>query len=171
MDLSSKKVVMVIAPENFRDEEYFHTKESIEKKGAIVDTASLQKTAISGIEKKEVEVDLLLNDIGDEYDAIVFVGGGGAKIYFQNEKAQQLARKYYDDGKVVAAICIAPLILAHAGILKDKKATVWDGSHSDLIDFGANYTAKDVEADGNIITANGPRASYKFGKMIAKALK
>lgn len=170
MKLSSKKAIMIIAPENFRDEEYFHTREAMEKKGIEVDVASTQNIALSGIEKEEVSVDLLLDEVEDQYDAIVFIGGGGAKVYFNNEKALSLAREYDEQGKIVAAICIAPLILGHAGLLQDKKATCWDGAHQNLIGFGARFTGKKVTVDGNIITGNGPKAAHKFGKTVAKAL-
>jgi protease I len=171
MLLSSKKVLMIIAPENFRDEEYFHTRESLERAGIEVTVASLKKTAVSAIEKKQVQVDILLNETTDNYDAIIFVGGIGAKVYFNNEKALSLINEFYENGKIVAAICIAPVILGYAGILADKKVTSWEGARDDLIGFGANYTGKSVCTDGKIITANGPRAAYKFGKVIAKALK
>ncbi|MBD3156241.1 DJ-1 family protein [Candidatus Peregrinibacteria bacterium] len=170
MELSSKKVIMIIAPENFRDEEYFHTREALEKKGVDVDVASTQKVAVSGIDKEEVTVDVLLDSVEDHYDALVFVGGGGAKVYFDNQKALSLARTYHEKGKIVAAICIAPLILGHAGLLQDKKATCWDGVHDDLSGFGARFTGKKVTIDGTIITGNGPKAAHKFGKTIAKAL-
>jgi len=170
VDLSSKKAIMIIAPENFRDEEYFDTRSALEKKGVDVSVASIANPAVSGIEKREVEVDMMIPDVGDEFDAIVFVGGGGAKVYFENQTALSLAQKYYEDGKVVAAICIAPMILGHAEVLRDKKATCWEGSAKDLEDFGVEYTGAKVEVDGKIITANGPKASGKFGKMIAKAL-
>jgi len=170
MDLTSKKVIMIIAPENFRDEEYFHTRESIEKKGVTVEVASLQKVAVSGIDHVEVEVDKLINEIDDSYDAIVFIGGGGAKIYFDNEIALDLARKYWENRKIVAAICIAPLILGHAGLLKDKKATCWDGSHAELSSFGAEFTGEPVTIDGKLITGNGPKAAYEFGEAVAGAL-
>lgn len=170
MDFGTKRVVMIIAPENFRDEEYMETREALEKKGVEVSVASIANPAISGIDKKEVKVDMMLPEVTDEFDGIVFVGGGGAKIYFTNQTALALAKKYYDEGKVVAAICIAPLILGHAGIMTDKKATCWDGNAKDLEDFGAEYSGKKVEVDGNVISANGPKASSKFGKKIAKAL-
>lgn len=165
-----KKVLIIIAPENFRDEEYFHTRESLEKKGVDVTVASTQPKAISGIDKTTVDVDLLINDATDDYDGIVFIGGGGAKIYFNNEAALNLARKFYEDEKIVAAICIAPVILGHAGLLQDKKVTSWDGAREDLLGFGADFTGKDVTVDGKLITANGPRAAYKFGKEVANAL-
>lgn len=170
MELGSKKIIMIIAPENFRDEEYFDTRFALERKGVDVDVASISNPAISGIEKIEVRVDKMLPDVGDEYDGVVFVGGGGAKVYFENQTALDLANKYYDDGKIVAAICLAPIILGHAGIMKDKKATCWEGSAKDLEDFGVDYTGKKVEVDGKVITANGPKSSEKFGKVIAKNL-
>ncbi len=170
MDLDTKRVVMIIAPENFRDEEYMETREALEKKGVDVSVASISDPAVSGIDKKEIKVDIKLPKVSDEFDGIVFVGGGGAKIYFKNQTALSLAKTYYERGKIVAAICIAPLILGYAGIMTDKKATCWDGNAKDLEDFGAQYSGSKVEVDGNIITANGPKASSKFGKKIAKAL-
>lgn len=170
MDLGSKRVIMIIAPENFRDEEYFHAREAIEKKGAHIEVASLQKVAVSGIDNVEVKVDKLLEEVDEEYDAIVFVGGGGAKVYFDNEKAHTLAQTYFEKGKIVAAICIAPLILGHAGLLTDKKATCWDGSHEELTGFGAEFTGEAVTVDGKLITGNGPEAAHKFGEAVADAL-
>lgn len=170
MDLSSKRVIMIIAPENFRDEEYFHTREAIEKKGAHVEVASLTNKAISGIDNVEVEVDKLVSEVDEEYDAIVFVGGGGAKVYFDNEDALDLARSYWENGKIVAAICIAPVILGHAGILQDKKATCWDGAHGDLTSFGAEFTGQTVTVDGKLITGNGPKSAHEFGEAVADAL-
>jgi protease I len=170
MDLGSKKVIMILAPDNFRDEEYFDTREGLEIKGVDVEVASISNPAISGIDKKEVHVDKMLADIGDEYDGIVFVGGSGAKVYFENQTALELANKYFDNGKIVAAICIAPVILGHAGIMKDKKATCWEGAAKDLEDFGAEYTGRKVEVDGKVITANGPKSSGEFGEIIAENL-
>lgn len=170
MDLTNKKVLMIIAPENFRDEEYFHTRESLEEGGLDVTVVSTAKIAVSSIEKKQVEVDKLLDDVTSDYDGIVFVGGSGAKVYFNNEKVLNLAKEFAGDDKIVAAICIAPVILAHAGLLQSKKATVWEGAANDIKDLGAAYTADEVTIDGNIITANGPKASYTFGEAVVKAL-
>lgn len=170
MDLPVKNVIMIIAPENFRDEEYFHTRESLEKKGIHVDTASTAKEAVSSVDKVKVDVDKSLSEVHLDYDAIIFIGGSGAKIFINNEKALSLAKEYFESNKIVGAICIAPLILANAGILKDKRATIWEGAHKELTGFAVNYTAQKVEIDGNIITANGPQAAYNFGEKIADAL-
>jgi protease I len=170
MELTTKKVLMVIAPENFRDEEYFHTRESIEKAGLDVTVASTAKQAISSIDKETVDVDILLDEATKDYEAIVFVGGGGAKIYLHDEKVLKLAREFYDDGKIVAAICIAPAILVNAEILKDKTATSWEGVREDIEAAGNTYTGDSVTIDGNIITGNGPHSGYEFGEAIANAI-
>lgn len=107
----------------------------------------------------------------DDYDAVVFVGGGGSSVYFDDKKALSIASEAFKKGKKTCAICIAPVILANAGVLKSKKATVWDGEYVEKIESkGAKYTGKSVEVDGNVITAKGPTAAREFGRAIAKSL-
>lgn len=72
--------------------------------------------------------------------------------------------------KIVGAICIAPVTLARAGLLKNKKVTTYSSTINDIKSAGAKYTGNDVERDGNIITASGPAAAQKFGEAIVKAL-
>ena len=78
-----------------------------------------------------------------------------------------MARSFAEAGKVVAAICIAPVILARAGLLKGKRATVFPDGIPELEKAGAVYTAQSVERDGRIITGNGPEAAEAFGREIA----
>ncbi|PIR71487.1 MAG: hypothetical protein COU43_02395, partial [Candidatus Nealsonbacteria bacterium CG10_big_fil_rev_8_21_14_0_10_37_25] len=78
--------------------------------------------------------------------------------------------------KVLASICISPVILAKAGVLKGKKATVWSSPMDKvpvriLEENEAIYQDKSVVADGKIVTANGPAAAEKFAKAIITALK
>ena len=73
-----------------------------------------------------------------------------------------------DNEKIISGLSVTPIILANAGILKDKKVT---GSNpDDLQNKGATVTGKDVERDGNIITAMGPNAAQAFGEAIVVAL-
>jgi protease I len=102
---------------------------------------------------------------------VVFVGGSGSKQYFEDPEALEIAKKAYEKGKIVAAICIAPVILANAGILKGKKATVHHGNEQELEKKGANYINQNVVKDGKIITACGPSAAREFGNTIAKEIK
>ena len=71
---------------------------------------------------------------------------------------------------LLAAICIAPSILANAGLLEGKKVTSYSSEASNIKSKGANYTSRPVEQDGKIITADGPGSAKAFGKAIAEAL-
>jgi len=165
-------VLMVIAPENFRDEELFHTKEQLEKAGAEVTIASRDTNTCSGMLGGEATPDISLRDVdADDYDAVVFVGGSGSSVYFNNPATLQLAKDANEAGKVIAAICIAPSILANAGLLKGKKATSFASQQGNLISKGADYTGDGVTTDGNIITADGPGSARDFGRTIARAIK
>jgi protease I len=172
--LPGKKVLMIIAPENFRDEELFTTRSELEKAGIEVKVASTTRGTVRGMLGGRVTPDLTLDEVRVEnWDAIVFVGGVGCQVYFENETALSLAREAAQQGKKVCAICIAPVILANAGILENRKATVWAGDErfrEMLEEKGAKFVDKDVVVDGNFITANGPNAAAKFGKTIAKEL-
>jgi len=170
----SKTIAFVIAFKDFKDEEYFIPKEIFERNGFEVKTVSWQKGIALGIGGGEAEIDLTLEELKD-FDALVFAGGNGATRYFDDEKAHEVIINAFNQGKVIAAICIGPAILALAGILKGKKATVW---HNDmnkslikqLQDKGAIFEDLPVVIDGNIITANGPAAAKEFADAVARVL-
>jgi len=166
-----KKVLMVLASQNFRDPEFFVPKDVIEKAGITVLTAS-SKPESTGAEGGKVKIDALLDKVNpSEYDAVAFIGGPGSTEYFDNKTAHQICKNTIGSGKVLASICAAGSTLARAGVLKGKKATAFEGRGQDLKDHGAIYTGKPLEIDGSIITANGPRAAREFGEAIVKALK
>lgn len=167
-----KKVVFVVAPEVFRDEEYIEPKNILEKAGVEVTTASTVVGEIYGKIKIKAQSQMLVKDIKvEDFDGIFFVGGNGASVYFDDKTAHDIANKFYDSGKIVSAICIAPVILAKAGLLSGKKATVFPSGADILKQNGANYTGKDVEVDGRIVTGNGPEAAKKFGETLLLKLK
>ncbi|MEM5773282.1 MAG: DJ-1/PfpI family protein [Candidatus Aenigmatarchaeota archaeon] len=170
-NLEGKKVLMIVAPNNFRDEELLRPKEILEKTGAEIKIASKGVAVAKGMLGSSVSVDLDLSEVEvKSYDAIIFVGGTGAQVYFDDTTALKIAREAYEQGKVVGAICIAPSILANAGILENKKATAWPSEAGNLKAKGASYTGELVTVDGKIITAKGPEAASQFGKVIAEAL-
>lgn len=165
------KIVLVIAPQNFRDEELFHTKEELEKAGHETVIASKAMGEATGRMGGKATPEIELSAVKEsDFDAIVFVGGGGSNVYFNDPTALGLARKFAGAGKIVSAICIAPSILANAGLLKEKKATAYESEQENLKAKGAEFTGSPVEADGKIVTANGPEAAREFGKKIAGLL-
>ncbi|MDR0486432.1 MAG: DJ-1/PfpI family protein [Elusimicrobiota bacterium] len=166
-----KKAVFITAPDIFRDEEYFEPKKILEDNGITVKTASLKTGRLNGKLGGTAESNMLLKDVKvSDFDAIVFVGGAGASVFFDNADALKLAKDFFNAGKVTASICISGVTLANSGILKGKRASVYPDGKEDLIKGGALYTGQHLEIDGNIITADGPDAASDFGSAILKAL-
>lgn len=166
-----KRVLMVIAPENFRDEEYREPREVLEALGWKVEVASTSLREARGMLGMTAKPDLLLEQAEDQdYDAVVFVGGSGSSCYWDDPRAHALARRMHEAGKVVGAICIAPVTLANAGLLRGKRATCWPEVQERLRQQEALYTGNPVEVDGRIVTGSGPHAARAFGETLARIL-
>jgi protease I len=170
--LAGKKVVMIIAPQNFRDEELIEPQDVLIEKGASVKVACASLEVSKGMLGAQVKPDMPISDIQpEEWDAIILVGGTGASAYWEDSTVHLLLNQAVAKNKIVGAICIAPVTLANAGILSGKKATVYPSEEGKLKDKGAEFTGNSVERDGKVITANGPAAARDFGKAIAQALE
>lgn len=170
MELTGKKILMVVAPKNFRDEEFLEPKKIFEAAGAEVVVASKDVSVASGMFGATASVDRNLSQVKiADYDAVVFVGGAGAQVYFADETALNLAKEAYSQEKVVGAICIAPSILANAGILEGKNATAFSSEQENLENKGVTFTGEPVTVDGKIVTGSGPEAASEFGQKIVEA--
>ena len=170
-ELSAMKVLMIIARSNFRDEEYLEPRKALESAGVVVSVASSSLETAVGMLGMRVKPDMLIGTVREEdYDGIVFIGGGGAKEYFNDPVALDLAKKFSSHGKLTSAICIAPATLANAGVLKGKKATSFPSSEGALRAHGAVVTKDEVVTDGRIVTAVGPEAARKFGEKLVDVL-
>jgi protease I len=170
-----KKVLFVIAHEGFRPEEYHEPKKVLQEAGVEFVTASDEAgMAMPKFGDELAKVDLVLDDVKtDDYDGIFFVGGPGALKCLDNEMSYKIIRQAVGLGKIFGAICISPRILAHAGVLKNKKATGWDKDNelAEILEkAGAQYVREPVVVDGKLITANGPAAAQEFGKKIFESL-
>jgi len=166
-----KRAVLIVARENFRDEELFDTKRTLDAAGVETVIASSRIGIIRGMLGNTAEAKIPLNQLRvDDYNAIVFIGGTGAVEYFDNPIVLNIAREAAAKRKVVAAICIAPTVLANAGLLTGVRATSFLSERDRLVQAGAVYTGVPVERDRFIITASGPLAAVSFGQAIADAL-
>lgn len=162
---------MVIAPEKFKDPEYYTPRDIFEHAEFTVHTASTVHEAVSSDAGEIQKTDLLLDAVhAENYDAVVFVGGAGAAVYFDLPQAHRIAQEFYKTGKIVSAICAGPSILAHASLLKGKKATCYPSREEDLAAHGAILEDAPVVVDGTIITAHGPNAAAAFGEAVVAAL-
>lgn len=174
--LKGKKVVMIIASRDFRDAEYFVPKEILENAGVEVKTSANKKGTAIGADGGDTEVDLLVSEINPtDFNALVFIGGPGCLEALDNEDSYRVIRETVSQNKVLAAICIAPVILARAKVLNGKKATVWSSSLDKspvriLEENKAIYQDKPLVIDGKIITANGPAVAREFGQAVVELL-
>lgn len=166
-----KKIALIIAEKQFRDEEYQVPHKVLQDAGFKVLTVSTTTKEAIGKLGLKVKPDTLITDLKPaELDALVFIGGGGSEQYFADPLSHRLAVEMIELDKVLGAICIAPVILANAGVLKGKRATVYPDGAETLTAGGAKYTGAEVEIDGKIITGNGPEAAKAFGEVLAHLL-
>ncbi len=143
----------------------------LRRQGIDTDMVSVtgEKT-VTGSHQIKVEMDRLIEEVDfDCIDMIVLPGGmPGTK----NLEACDLLMKQVDAfaaaGKVVCAICAAPSILGHRGILKGKKATAFPGFEDQL--EGAEVVCEPAVRDGNIITGRGMGCAIAFGLEIVACL-
>ena len=166
-----KRALVVIAKEGFQDVEEAGTRKGLASAGFEVIHASTEKGTCTGKFGGVIEAEVSLKDVNvANVDRVAFIGGPGAVNLWNNEDAKRIARDTVAAGKILGAICIAPKILAAAGVLRGVNATVWndDGDQGIFLeDHGALYTDQLVIADGRIITASGPDVAEKFGKEFA----
>lgn len=165
-------VLLVIAPDGFRDEELFDTKTELERAGIQTTVASTHVGICHGKMGGTAESTVTISDIDlSLYDAVAFIGGGGAQVLFDDINAHTIAKTMTETGKVVGAICIAPVILARAGLLDGKRATVHPtGGALISVVSNASLSPESVVVDGKLVTGNGPEAAHEFGKTLVRML-
>ena len=170
----SKNVLMIVAPKDFEDVEFYIPKTLLEINGANITVASTTSKAL-GLNGSTCTTDIMISNAkAKDYDAIVIVGGTGVIGSLWDDKdLRNLLKDANKEKKIIAAICAAPPILARAGILKDKKATMfpWSDGIKELTNNGVKYVDKEVVVSGNIVTGRNPDASVAFGLKLCEELK
>lgn len=165
------KIALIIAFEKFRDEEYADPKKVLEQAGFTTVTVSSALGTATGKLGMKVKVDMTLDQVVvQDYAAVLFIGGPGSFDYYDNPTCHKIAQDTLKEGKILGAICAAPGILARAGVLKGKRATMFDDTGV-LGENGAIYTGNGVEIDGKIITATSPATAKAWAEAVIKALK
>lgn len=183
-DLDDVSIVMVIAKQDFKDDEYAIPRQLFESLGATITVAAKTKGTCAGLDGLEVEADLALSEVNmDKFDGAIFIGGPGVESLYDDRDAHVVAQKTAEQGKVLGAICLAPVVLANAGVLDGVEVTVFEtAKYHEAVEMikkqGAIYAISEktglpykVKISGNIITANGPPAAQDFAQRIAGMLK
>jgi len=108
-----------------------------------------------------LQAEVALTEVADEpFDLLFIPGGPGVKALRADGRAARLAKAYAQQGKPVAAICAAPLVLADAGLLAGKRFTAHFSVHADLPGVLGHER---VVKDGNLITSRGAGTAVEFG--------
>ena len=170
----TNSVLMVIAPNDFREDTTITPKEELEQKGITVILSSTTLDEATGVGGSKLKPQIKISEAQvKDYDAIVIAGGRGVKEYlWGDQELISLVQEAYQNNRLVAAICFSPVILAQAGILKDKQATVFDDpdSISELENNGVIYVNDSLVVSGKIITARDPASAQEFVTAIWQAL-
>ncbi|RTL69990.1 MAG: type 1 glutamine amidotransferase [Hyphomicrobiales bacterium] len=175
MDVKGKKVA-ILATNGFEQSELEVPRDRLKEAGVQVDVISPEKGEIRGWDQKDwgrpVKVDRGLDDARvDDYDAIVLPGGQiNPDLLRINPKALEFIRAFYDQKKVVAAVCHAPWLLAETGILRGRKATSYKSIKTDVINAGAKWEDSEVVTDQGVITSRNPGDLEAFSKKIMEEL-
>lgn len=165
------KALIILAHSGYQDTEYAGTRKGLEEAGNEIVIGAKNIGQCTGSLGGNEEATIALKDVQvKDYSHIAFIGGPGAVLLATDPDALKIANEAYRTEIPLGAICIAPVILAKARVLSGKRATIWneDGQQQEILEtYGAEYTGEAVTIDGNIVTANGPKAAEEFGKMLA----
>ncbi len=174
-EYEGKKILLVIAQEQFRDEECFIPKQVFEDVGAKVTVAAEFEKTAKGVFGGTITPDIRISEAKiDDYDAIVISGGPGSRKYlWDNKPLHKLVKEADSRKKIVSAICISPVVLARAGVLMGKESTVFNSPDTvyELEKYGAVYQDRDVVISGRVVTGRDPKSAEAFGKAVLRVLK
>ncbi|MDP1827682.1 MAG: DJ-1/PfpI family protein [Archangium sp.] len=164
-------ILMVVAQRDFRDEEFVEPRHALEAAGHHVIIGSVAVGPCTGTGGSTVRATVALADVrADRLDGVVFVGGPGARSLFDDAAAHRIAVEVSRAGKLLGAICVAPVILARAGVLVGRRATVFPSEAGSLTARHALLQHQDVVVDGKLVTASGPAHARAFGAALVQVL-
>ncbi len=162
MSALSGKTILILATHGFEQSELEVPQAKLKEAGATVHVVSPEAGEIKGWDKKDwgraVKVDKSLDDANAaDYDAIVLPGGQmNPDTLRANTKALDLIKSFFEQGKVVAAVCHAPWLLIDTGIAKGRKLTSYNTMKQDMINAGAMWEDSEVVTDKGVVTSRKP---------------
>lgn len=166
-----KKAIVFLA-EGFEEMEATGTVDILRRGGVNALTASITEDLnVTGAHGMKFIADTTLSALDlSGIDALILPGGlPGSTNLNECVPLKEALLNQYREGKIVAAICAAPLVLGGLGLLKGKKATCYPGFETKMI--GAEATGNATETDGNVITGKGPGLVFQFGLALVAALR
>lgn len=162
--------VAVFIGERFEEVEALTVADFLKRAGYEVDTASVSHIHhVRGSHGIEIKTDFTIDEIRiGTYDLLVLPGGPGFTNLEKCDILMKYVKRFPGEGKYVAAICAAPSILGHVGLLQGKKATCFPGYEKELT--GATVSGGEAESDGNIITGRSAGCAVPFALKIVETI-
>lgn len=164
------KKVLVILPPGFEDIEAVTVVDILRRGGARVTLAGTNEGTVEGSRGIKIVPDCLFDTVSSaDFDLVVLPGGQpGTGNLQKNDKVLAFLRTMHSGGKLVAAICAAPLVLQDAGLLQGINATCHTSVRDKL--HSAHYIDERVVVDGRIITSQAPGTAMEFSLKLIEVL-
>jgi protease I len=162
---------LIISADNFEDTELLVPYYRLLEEGLEVDIASVKKGLIRGKHGYEIQANRTLKDVNpDDYGILILPGGKAPGIVRKDENAVEIAKRFFEKNRPVAAICHGPQTLITAGVIKGRHATSYKSVAKEMKDAGVLYEDKEVIVDGNLITSRQPSDLPAFMREIMKKI-
>ena len=169
---TKNSILIFLSATNFSEEEYLIVKKVILKAGKSIFITSDSNTVCSGNCGMKVKADTDFFNVNEKnFAAAILIGGKGSKDYWDNKQLHGIVCNFNRAGKIVGAICSAPVILARAGIIATMPITCWPEDKNELINLGIEYKDRSIIAENNIVTADGPRSAEQFAETVLNMIK
>lgn len=161
--------ILLPLAEGFEDIEAVTVLDILRRANLNVVSVGLQGTMITSSRGLQIRADKKMDDIDTEdFNALVLVGGNpGYENLGKSRKLMSTIVKFDEEKKIIGAICAAPKLLAKAGILENKKATIHPGMERDI----PRPRNGRVVVDEHIITSQGPGTAIEFALSLVEKLK
>ncbi|UCC58116.1 MAG: DJ-1/PfpI family protein [Candidatus Bathyarchaeum sp.] len=165
------EALVLLAP-GFEEIETVAVIDVLRRSGITVTIAGLLPDMVEGAHGIKIIPDKAIEKVQmKDFDALVVPGGNpGYKNLRRDERVLEMIKDASDSGKLVAAICAAPAVLSDAGVLKNRKCTIYPGMESEVENGGGEFLEDSVVVDGNLITSRGPATALHFALKIAERL-
>lgn len=165
-------MVYLFLAKGFEEIEALTPVDILRRGGVEVTTVGIGGTEITGSHNITVKADISDKEFSvlNSVEGVILPGGMPGTRNLEKSSTVIKAVRYCNERNLtIGAICAAPSIFGHMGILKGKKATAFPGFERDL--FEAQIDSEYVSVDGNIITARGMGVSVDFALALLAAFK
>lgn len=165
-------MIYVFLADGFEETEAIAPIDLLRRAKKDVVTVGVGKKTVTSSHKVTVLTDTTTDKIvlDDSLEMIVLPGGMPGTLNLEADETVQKAIDFcIGNNKIIGAICAAPSILGHKGLLNGKKAVCYTGFEKELT--GALVTDSPVVADGNIVTSRGAGTALDFGFKLIEVLE